>query len=180
LWCPCATCRWGCHNQSGLCQNPSARWRWDLPRALKSPKHQVVLRSALLKGRAAQAPGVLMSIVPVPGARSSWPATPSKLVLIIFFSTIPSMSNTSQRKDNPILLPLPLQLFVLRARLSLYCYNPQCFISTRCHAHAKPRACALSWVCEKNHKKIIWKKTVAIHNIFKEKTTKLNSQTTKY
>jgi len=27
---------------------------------------------------------------------------------------------------------------------------------------------------------IIWKKTVAIHNIFKEKITKLNSQTAQY
>jgi hypothetical protein len=29
-------------------------------------------------------------------------------------------------------------------------------------------------------KKIIWKKTVAIHNIFKKKITNLNSQTTQY
>ena len=35
--------------------------------------------------------------------------------------------------------------------------------------------CALLQVCEKNTKKIIWRKTVAIHNVFKEKTTKLNS-----
>ena len=33
-------------------------------------------------------------------------------------------------------------------------------------------ACALSWICEKNH----IKKTVTIHNILKEKTTKLYSQ----
>jgi hypothetical protein len=39
------------------------------------------------------------------------------------------------------------------------------------------RACALLWVCGKNHnkkKKTIWRKIVAIHNVFKEKTTKLN------
>jgi hypothetical protein len=34
--------------------------------------------------------------------------------------------------------------------------------------------CALSWICGKNIKTIIWRKTVAIHNVFKEKTTKLN------
>ena len=33
-------------------------------------------------------------------------------------------------------------------------------------------ACALLWICEKNH----IKKTVTIHNILKEKTTKLYSQ----
>jgi len=37
--------------------------------------------------------------------------------------------------------------------------------------------CALLWIYKKNYKKkIIWRKTVAIHNIFKEKTIKLNSQ----
>ena len=40
--------------------------------------------------------------------------------------------------------------------------------------------CVLLWVCGKNHKKknkikIIWRKTVAIHNVSKKKTTKLNS-----
>jgi len=39
-------------------------------------------------------------------------------------------------------------------------------------------ACTLSWVCEKYHKKIkkiIWRKIVAIHSVFKKKTTGLNS-----
>jgi hypothetical protein len=37
-------------------------------------------------------------------------------------------------------------------------------------------ACALSWIYEKNH----IKKTVTIHNIFKEKITKLYSQQAQY
>jgi hypothetical protein len=42
-----------------------------------------------------------------------------------------------------------------------------------------PRACGMLMRChgfvEKIKKKVIWRKTVAIHNVFKEKTTKLNS-----
>jgi hypothetical protein len=58
---------------------PSARWPSGLPRA-----------------RAGQpAPGVLMCIAPVPGARSSWPVAPLKFMLIIFFPTISLMLNTS-------------------------------------------------------------------------------------
>jgi hypothetical protein len=34
--------------------------------------------------------------------------------------------------------------------------------------------CALSWICGKNKKEIIWRKTVATNNVYKEKTTKLN------
>jgi hypothetical protein len=35
--------------------------------------------------------------------------------------------------------------------------------------------CSLSWICGKNKKKIIWRKIIAIHNVFKEKTIKINS-----
>ena len=42
-----------------------------------------------------------------------------------------------------------------------------------CDAAGLWHAYALSWICGK--KKVIWRKTVAIHNVFKEKTTKLNS-----
>jgi hypothetical protein len=48
---------------------------------------------------------------------------------------------------------------------------------------AMPRACGmLVRYCGfvekiiKNKNKIIWRKTVALHNVFKEKVTKLNSQ----
>jgi len=33
---------------------------------------------------------------------------------------------------------------------------------------------------EKNHKKIMWGNTVAIHSVLKKKTTKLNSQPAQY
>jgi len=49
---------------------------------------------------------------------------------------------------------------------------------TRCHARAMPRACGMFVRCRgfvEKIKKIIWRKTVAIHNVFKEKTIKLNS-----
>ena len=36
--------------------------------------------------------------------------------------------------------------------------------------------CVLSWICEKNH----IKKIITIHNILKEKTTKLYSQSAQY
>jgi len=39
--------------------------------------------------------------------------------------------------------------------------------------------CALSWICGKK-KKNMRRKTVAIHNVFKKKTTKLNSQPAQY
>jgi len=47
---------------------------------------------------------------------------------------------------------------------------------TRCHARAMPRACGMHVRFCEFVKKIIWKKIVAIHIVFKEKTTKLNFQ----
>jgi len=48
----------------------------------------------------------------------------------------------------------------------------------RCHARAMPRACGMfvyyRGFVKKIKIKITWRKIVAIHNIFKEKTTKLN------
>jgi len=90
------------------------------------PKCQVAFGYALRKGRATQALGVLAWAAPSPGARSSWFAVAPKLVLNIFSSPIPSMSNAPQLKDN---LTPPLQLFVSRVGLPLHCSNPQYFVS---------------------------------------------------
>jgi hypothetical protein len=67
-------------------------------------------------------------------------------------------------------------------------YNPHCFLSyatihfphplvfTRCHASAMPRACGMlvhrCGFVEKIIIKIIWRKTVTIHNVFKKKNYK--------
>jgi len=64
--------------------------------------------------------------------------------------------------------------------LSMLLFFPHVLVLlTRCHARAIPRACGMLVRCrgfvEKIKKKIIWRKTVAIHNVFKEKTTKLIS-----
>jgi len=93
------------------------------------PKCQVAFRSAMRKGRATQALGVLAWAAPSPGARSSWLAAAPKLVLNIFSSPIPSMPNAPQLKDNLTPPLLPLQLFVSRAGLSLHCSSPQYFVS---------------------------------------------------
>jgi len=49
---------------------------------------------------------------------------PPKLKLTIFSLTILSIPNTSQQKDNPIPLSLPLQLSMARAGLPLHYSNP--------------------------------------------------------
>jgi hypothetical protein len=54
---------------------------------------------------------------------------PIKICADHFLPTSPSMPNAPQQKDNSIPHSLPLQLFVLRVGLLLYCSNLQCFIS---------------------------------------------------
>jgi hypothetical protein len=50
------------------------------------------------------------------------------------------------------------------------------FDNTICHARTMQQACGMLVRCRGFvEKKIIWRKTIVIHNVFKEKTTKLNS-----
>ena len=59
--------------------------------------------------------------------------------------------------------------------------------ANNCILDAMPARChgLMAYLCIvvglwKKYKKIIWKKTIAIHNVFNEKTTKLNSQLAQY
>ena len=47
---------------------------------------------------------------------------------------------------------------------------------SRCHTSTMPQTCGMFVrCCGFVEKKIVWRKTIAIHNVFNEKTTKLNS-----
>jgi len=52
-------------------------------------------------------------------------------------------------------------------------FCPHGLMFTRCHARALPRACGMHVRCrglmKKNIKKIIWRKIVAMYNVFKKK-----------
>jgi hypothetical protein len=56
-------------------------------------------------------------------------------------------------------------------------YSSKTSLLTRCHARAMSRACGMLVRCCGFVEKIkkIWRKTIAIYNVFKEKTIKLNS-----
>jgi len=125
LVCPNATWCWGCHSQSGLFSRPEC---------------QVALRSALRKGKAAHAPRGA-PVYPAQGPGSPSVGCPyggrssARCPLSIACSPTKTCTNHfqcqmhSSEKTTPPLLPLPLQLFVLRIGLPLHYSNPQYFMS---------------------------------------------------
>jgi len=73
-----------------------------------------------------------------------------------------------------------------------YCNNPQCFKKKTTKQNRQnlqllfstssilKKIKSIKIILKKDHKKIKWGNTVAIHSVLKKKTTKLNSQPAQY